>query len=106
MNKWTDGEELARFSKSSCEDVRLTLHKWTIGQYLEIRAWSKVRPSAPSKTGPRRSLAAPTEHGLVLDVELLPDLRQAIDKAIVALGGEASDREFIIKVIHAGGDKA
>jgi hypothetical protein len=81
MNKWLAGRELARFSKSSCEDVRLTLHNWGIGRYLDIRVWSKIRPSDDTPSNR-------TEQGLVLDVELLPDLRRTIDQAIVALGGE------------------
>jgi hypothetical protein len=99
MDKWLDGQELARFSKNACEDVRLTFHKLGTGQNVDIRVWAKIRPSddAPS---------IQTSLSLALDVKLLPDLRRAIDKAIVALDGEASDREFIIKVIHAGGDKA
>ena len=86
MEKWTDGRELARFEKNSCEDVRLSLHKWTIGHYLDIRVWTKIRPTddAPSN---------PTEQGLVLNIELLPDLRRAIDNAIVELGGEGKPAE-------------
>jgi len=33
--------ELARFEKNSFEEVRLTLHKWAIGQFVAIRAWAK-----------------------------------------------------------------
>lgn len=56
MNKLMDGTVLASFEKSSCEDVRLMLRKRGTGQYLDIRVWSKIRPTddAPSK---------PTERG-------------------------------------------
>ncbi len=96
MNKWED-QELARFSKNSCEDVRLTLQRRALGKYLDIRIWTKIGPGdgAPSN---------PTELGLMVDVDLLPDLRRAIDQAIDALGGEAlpaeskrEDRELIVK---------
>jgi hypothetical protein len=94
MDKWLDGQELARFEKNASEDMRLTLHKWTIGQYVDIRVWTKIRPSDDSPSNP-------TERGFVLDVDLLPDLRRALDKAIVALGGAGSpDREFVIRVVH------
>lgn len=81
MDKWHGGRELSRFSKSSCEEVRLTLHNWGVGRYLDIRVWSGIRPGdLPSSR---------TENGLVLDVDLLPDFRRAIDQAVVALGGDA-----------------
>jgi hypothetical protein len=94
MDKWHGGQELARFEKNSCEDVRLTMHNFGVGRYVDIRCWSKIRPTddAPSN---------PTANGFMLDVERLPDLRAAIDKAIVALGGEAEDRELVIKDVHA-----
>ena len=81
MDKWVDGVELARFEKSLAEDVRLSRHKWTVGEYVDIRVWSKVRP------GDSMALV-PTESGLCLAADLLPDLRAAIDRAIVALGGD------------------
>jgi len=81
MDKWHGGRELARFSKNSAEEVRLTLHDWGVGQYLDLRVFAKIRPSddVPSNR---------TEAGLVLDVGLLPELRRAIDRAILALGGQ------------------
>ncbi|MCJ7588506.1 MAG: hypothetical protein MUQ00_11505 [Candidatus Aminicenantes bacterium] len=84
MDKWHGGRELARFSKNSSEDVRLTLHNWGVGRYLDIRVWSKIRPTddLPSNR---------TEHGLVLGVDLLLDLKWAIDQAIVELL-EATER--------------
>jgi hypothetical protein len=86
MDKWHGGRELARFSKSSCEDVRLTLENFGCGRYVDVRVWSKVRPSdnAPS---------SPTEHGIVLDADLLPEFRRAIDRAIVALGGDLGSND-------------
>jgi hypothetical protein len=99
MDKWHEGEELARFSKSSGEDVCLRVHKFTIGRYLDIRIWTKIGigDGVPSN---------PTDRGLMLDVDLLPDLRAAIDKAIVALGGDASAMphdagpKMIVEVVH------
>ena len=81
MDKFHGGRELTRFEKNSCEDVRLNLHNFGCGRYVDIRCWSKIRPTddAPSN---------PTQNGFMLDESLLPELRQAIDRAIVALGGE------------------
>ena len=46
MDKWLGGQELSRFSKSSCEDVRLTLHNWGVGRYLDmwlsITGWTRA----------------------------------------------------------------
>ena len=100
MDKWTDGQELARFAKSLAEDVRLSRYKWAVGEYVGVRVWSKVRP------GDIVALV-PTENGLCLAVDLLPDLRAAIDKAIVALGGDelpvegrAEPQKLTIEVVH------
>jgi len=93
MDKWHGGRELARFSKNSGEEVRLVLQNFGVGRYLDIRVWSKVRPTddAPSN---------PTEHGFALDVDLLPDLRRAIDQAIIALGGKVEGPELVVRVVH------
>ncbi|MCX5919095.1 MAG: hypothetical protein NTX30_20760 [Deltaproteobacteria bacterium] len=58
----------------------MTLLRGGCGRYLDIRVYSTIRP------GDRPSV--PTEHGLVLDVDLLLDLRRAIDQALIALGDE------------------
>ena len=81
MDEWHGGRELARFEKNSCEDVRLTMHDFGCGRYVDVRCWSKIRPTdnAPSN---------PTANGFKLAVDLLPDLRRAIDQAIVELGGK------------------
>ena len=81
MDEWHGGRELARFEKNSYEEVRLVLQNFGVGRYLDIRVWSKIRPTdnAPSN---------PTANGFKLAVDLLPDLRRAIDQAIVALGGD------------------
>ena len=82
MDKYHGGRELSRFEKNSCEDVRLNLHNFGCGEYVDVRCWSKIRPSdeAPSN---------PTQDGFTLAAERLPDLKRAIDRAIVELGGEA-----------------
>lgn len=97
MDKWHGGKELARFEKNSCEDVRLNLHNFGVGRYVDIRCWSKSRPSdnAPSN---------PTQNGFMLDESLLPELRRCVDQAIVVLGGKLEDRELIVKVVHIRDD--
>jgi len=80
MDKWHGGRELARFTKNSNEDVRLTLHNWGVGRYLDIRVWSKVRPTDETPS-------SPTEAGLVLDIDLLPEFRRAIFRAMSEING-------------------
>lgn len=84
MNKLLGGRLLGRFSKSSNEEVRLTLHSWGVGESIDVRIWTKVRPTdgAPSQ---------PTELGFSLDVDLLADLNRVVEQAIVALGGDVED---------------
>ena len=86
MDEWHGGRELARFEKNSGEDIRLTLQNFGVGRYLDIRVWSKIRPTdnAPS---------SPTANGFKLGVDLLPDLRRAVDQAIEALGADPGARE-------------
>jgi len=86
MDEWHGGRELARFEKNSYEEVRLVLQNFGVGRYLDIRVWSKIRPTdnAPSN---------PTANGFKLDESLLPDLRRAIDQAIEALGADPGARE-------------
>ena len=86
MNKLLGGRELARFQKNSGEDVRLTLQDFGVGRYLDIRVWAKVRPSDGTPS-------SPTEHGFALDVDLLPDLRRAIFRAMSELGGPWAGQE-------------
>jgi hypothetical protein len=86
MNKLLGGRLLGRFSKSSNEEVRLTLHSWGVGETADVRIWTKVRPSdgTPSQ---------PTELGFSIDVDLLPDLKRVIDTAIVALSGPEAGQD-------------
>jgi len=71
----TEGTWVASFDKNSSEAVRVRLFRGAVGRYCEIRVWSKVRAGdgAPS---------TPTDNGLILDVDLLPELGRAIDEAI------------------------
>jgi hypothetical protein len=82
MNKLLGGRELSRFSKNSCEEVRLILHNFGCGKYIDVRVWAKIRPSDGTAS-------TPTERGFELAVELLPDLKRAIDQVQTALGGDA-----------------
>jgi hypothetical protein len=99
MDKWHGGRELARFSKNSSEDVRLTLQDFGCGRYVDVRVWAKIRPGDGEAS-------SPTEHGLVLDVDLLPDLRRAIDQAIVALEGKSASETLCFDFNEETGEKA
>lgn len=99
MDKYHGGQELARFEKNSCEDVRLNLHNFGCGRYIDVRCWSKIRPSddAPSN---------PTANGFMLAVELMADLRRAVDQAIVELGGESEGKALHFDFSEEAGVKA
>lgn len=106
MNKLMGGRELARFEKNSGEDVRLTLQDFGCGRYLDIRVWSKVRPTDGTPS-------SPTEHGIVLDVELLPEFRRAIFRAMSEINGPWAGQDALpqdpeglgpCKALHESGD--
>ncbi len=71
------GEEkvIAAFEKNCSEVVKVVLQRWRSAQYVDIRIWATPRPGDPPGLHP-------TKVGLTLSVELLPELRSAIDKAL------------------------
>jgi hypothetical protein len=71
----TQGKLVAEFEKNSSETVRLFLQTWRQGQYCDIRVWTALRPG--DEAGEQ-----PTHKGITLRVDLLPELRKAIDKVI------------------------
>ena len=83
----TEGSEdkrlVAEFEKNSAETIRIYLQKWGRGVYCDIRVWTAFRPG--DEAGEQ-----PTKKGITLAVELLPELRKAIDKVLaeVEFGGE------------------
>ena len=74
---------VSEFEKNSAEVVKVHLQTWKQGRYVDIRIWAALRPGDAAGEHP-------TKKGLTLAVELLPELRKAIDKALaeVEFGGE------------------
>jgi hypothetical protein len=69
------------FTKNTLEEVRANIvifPKRPRAKYLDLRIWQMEGPSADS-------LDKPTHKGICLDVELLPQLREAIEAAITAV---------------------
>ena len=74
---------LAEFRKNATEVVRLHLHSFFLGAFVDVQIWRAER------LGGKAVDAHPTREGLFLAAELLPKLRQAVEKAIaMALSGE------------------
>jgi len=78
-----DKRLIAEFEKNSAEIIRIYLQKWGRAVYCDIRVWMALRPG--DEAGEQ-----PTKKGITLAVELLPELRKAIDKVLaeVEFGGE------------------
>jgi hypothetical protein len=69
---------VARFDKNSAEEIQVHLVEWKGQQYVDIRLWYKPEP------GVDRGLH-PSTKGIRLNVELLSELRKAIDKVIAEI---------------------
>jgi len=76
---------IASFSKNSVEIVRVHLQTWKAQRYVDIRVWKQARP------GDGEAAVQPSYKGLTLNVELLPELRDAIDKALTEIELEDSE---------------
>jgi hypothetical protein len=74
-----EGFWISAFDKNVDEQVRLRLFRGVVGHYLEIRVYAKVRAGDGEAS-------QPTDNGLVLDLDLLPDLRRAINDLAVETG--------------------
>jgi len=83
---------VAEFDKNSDEVVRVRVIKAVVGRYCDMRVWAKVRAGDGSPS-------TPTENGLLLDVDRLPELRRAIDLILVP----PPPTKLTIKVVHTGG---
>ena len=83
---------IAEFDKNSDEVVRVRVIKAVVGRYCDMRVWAKVRAGDGSPS-------TPTENGLLLDVDRLPELRRAIDLILAP----PPPTKLTIKVIHTGG---
>ncbi len=79
---------IAEFSKNISETVKVVLQVWKQSRYCDIRIWTALRPGDVAGE-------QPTRKGITLAVELLPDLRSAIDDTIkaAALEEETGARE-------------
>ncbi len=77
---------VAEFQKNTAETVRIHLQKWGQGVYCDIRVWTALRPGDAAGE-------QPTKKGVTLNVELLPELRKAIDRAIAELEFNAEERK-------------
>jgi hypothetical protein len=70
---------IASFEKNSAEVVRIHLQTWKSQRYVDIRVWAQARP------GDGEAAAQPTHKGITLNVELLDELRKAIDSVFAAI---------------------
>jgi len=75
----TEQRLIASFQKNSAEVVRVYLQTWKDQRYVDIRVWSQARP------GDGEAAAHPTYKGITLSVELLENLKKAVDKALAAV---------------------
>jgi len=80
-----EGFWVGKFDKNIDEQVRLRVYPGVVGRYLEIRVYAKVRPGDAEAS-------QPTDNGLVLDLDLLPELRLAINDLAVGMGQDAPHR--------------
>jgi len=78
---------IAEFEKNSMEKVKVNLQEWHSQTYLDLRVW------VAEKAGQEGAECA-TRKGITLNVELLPELRAAIEKAIsIVEFGDAASQE-------------
>jgi len=62
------------FNKNSVEIVKVHVQEWKAQEYIDIRVWYLKHPG---EIGAEK----PTHKGITLNIELLPDLIQALQKA-------------------------
>jgi len=74
---------IAEFQKNSVEKIKVQLQRWKNQNYIDIRVYFIDQEKAET----------PTKKGICLSAELLPELRLAIEKAMLAVDeeGDASD---------------
>jgi hypothetical protein len=75
---------IAQFQKNSVEFVRVCLSEFKGSYYFDVRIWLQEKPGEPG------NLKA-TKKGLCLNVELLNDLRQALEKLDQAIEKGGAD---------------
>jgi len=64
-----------RFDKNALEEVRAIFQTWKTQQYLDLRIWMKGNPGEPGGE-------TPTKKGITLNVDLLGELKKAVDAAL------------------------
>ena len=60
--------------------LKIHLNEWRSQTYADIRVWYSEKPG---ENGAER----PSKKGFCINAELLPELRKAVEKAILALDG-------------------
>jgi hypothetical protein len=76
---------VGEFQKNSVETVKVFLEDGLAGFYAEIRVWAT--PRAGDEAG-----LHPTGRGFELAVELLPELRKLIDRALATAEFQSEER--------------
>jgi len=86
-----------QFEKNSVEKVKVHLEEWKGKTYVDIRIWFSEKAG---ENGAER----PTHKGITLNAELLPELRKAIDKALVMF--ELGEGKELKLELEEGQDRA
>ena len=69
---------IAEFRKNAAEVVRVYLTEFKGSSYFDLRIWLQEAPGEPGNL-------RPSKKGLCLNIELLNDLRQALEKLEAAI---------------------
>ena len=69
------------FNKNSVEEVRISLNKWKNQDYIDIRVWTSLNSDDSEKK-------IPTKKGVTLNVDFIPNLQKALEKAAKELNQE------------------
>ena len=69
---------ISKFEKNSMEEIRVELSEYKGQTYLNIRAWIENDNNE----------FVPTKKGLTINVELFPELLEALKKAEMCLNGQ------------------
>jgi len=81
---------IAEFEKNSMEKVKVNLQEWHSQTYLDLRVW------VAKKAGQAGAECA-TRRGIILNAELLPELRRVIDAAIAEVEPGGGQNQVIEK---------
>ena len=70
---------IAEFNKNSMEIIKVNLQEWRGKRYVDIRIWLLQDPTD-------KATEIATKKGITLNIELLPELIEALVKAQKVLG--------------------